>query len=358
MGSSQLWGVWDHITMTGNAAEFANIGSSESCIAVTVADGPGTGNAVFLEDSTITFNTHNEGVPLMDQENGARSVIRHNTLQNIALGGHGADSGPCGGVLAEFYENSVTYGYYDYGLGCTWNISGGGWRSGALIIYGNFFTFHSSCWNGYTFPLKTYRWPGWGGHYHPRWNYDCTSGNQLKFCSALNTDWSNSFNDMRDCKIDADCTGYGGLCKWKLCSGSSGQGTMILCDESGDCSPDNGDCTYYVDGGSSGSGYPCFTAPSRGVSNTLSPSYAWDNDCTGGQNQCTSASLVFSSEGDLTQNTDYFDCGSSKCAGFSYTAYTYPHPLAGGGGGGVGSIGLGGSGSIGFGGSGTITFKP
>ena len=71
----------------------------------------GTEEAVYIEDCTFTVvSSYPNAMVAMDGDNGARSVFRHNTLQDYCVGWHGADSpGPINSSLQhEVMHNTFT----------------------------------------------------------------------------------------------------------------------------------------------------------------------------------------------------------------------------------------------------------
>jgi hypothetical protein len=318
------FGVIDNCTFSGVGGEIGQIGDATiaGCQGwVSTTPWNGTANAVYFETNTVTWTDHNEGVPLFDNYGGGRSVMRYNIFTNIAMGNHGADSSICGGQGVELYNNSFTY---NCSSGGNYNITGGGWRGGRVIAFNNTFNFGTVCdmrgSTGDTLKLALYRAPG---GYYPAWANDCTAGNNVMFLNTVSSNWTSSSNGPYDCLSGSNCV-------WKLCSGASNQGTMTLCQSNSDCTG-QGTCSFYADG-PAGGGYPCFNEPGgTGPGNAVQPGYEWNNTCSGGAyGPCVGgASVVFSvAAGPMQQNRDYYDCGSSQCSGFNYTAYTYPYPLA------------------------------
>src|SRR5262249_28271801 len=73
---------------------------------------PGGVGAPYLENNTVTSSNLNFQGGIVDSNNGARTVIRYNTMINAGgIGSHGADSGQRyrGSRWIETYENSFTF---------------------------------------------------------------------------------------------------------------------------------------------------------------------------------------------------------------------------------------------------------
>lgn len=128
------YGLIDHNTCTstgGFAGVFVRDG--DAVASWDRAMSWGTNKAVFIEDNTFTCDTFSAGAPFWDGNNGARVVVRHNTLQNTMGGNHGADnSGPVNSCLQmEVMHNTWTA---TNGIGMTRAV---GCRGGALVFFDN-----------------------------------------------------------------------------------------------------------------------------------------------------------------------------------------------------------------------------
>jgi hypothetical protein len=92
--------------------------------------GYGSSQFLFMEDNTFTYNTGGLG-SLTDAFQGARFVVRHNTIHDGVLGNHGTESGGRmrGGRVYEAYNNAfIGSGLSKFVTGC---------RSGTMIVHDN-----------------------------------------------------------------------------------------------------------------------------------------------------------------------------------------------------------------------------
>ena len=258
----------------------------------------GDEKAIFVEDCTINWGSGYEGAPVIDGDEGARVVFRHNTVRNTIAGGHGFDSGDGSSMFsAEVYSNNFTIDGTSAG---TWAWFAH-WRGGSILLHNNRFIVADDIWVTPSLNLKTYRAEG-GNSYWPPCN-----GAQYKWGTQLNQDWSGATTVSTEGK-------------WMMCSDNR----MRLCTADSDCGAE-GQCTEYVDG-TSGSGiYPCFQQPGRGTNNSLSPCYQWDNRWSGGVagSRCaTECEVKFAGGVGIQENRDYYN---ARLPG--YAPYPYPHPL-------------------------------
>jgi hypothetical protein len=93
----------------------------------------GTEKAVYIEDNTFNHDVTTGGAPwVLDGWNGARAVLRYNTLNNIAVGGyHGTDTGTRSARSAEIYNNTISIDDPNHNLGHA------DLRGGSFLIFNN-----------------------------------------------------------------------------------------------------------------------------------------------------------------------------------------------------------------------------
>ena len=297
----RTYGVIDHLSANGGDSGVISITGSGADVWTDTTLRWGDANAVFLEDSTVTYTTFNEGRFTIDCTNGGRYVLRYNNIKNQRTGNHGLDSGgyySCFSV--EVYNNSFSYDWP--------TIDGAVFlRGGSALIHDNKLTYSSRTWGSRHFRVANYRAGGGGSVGWPACN-----GTQYKFS---NTSWANAL-----------LISTGGA--YKACSANR----MRLCTADPTCSASGeGTCSEFVDGTGGSGAYPCFQQVGRGTNNMLSPSYSWNNTFSGGQGEggfsCSSGGSCKAdfNEGDTTiaAGRDFY----SDTPKSGYTPYTHPHPL-------------------------------
>lgn len=280
-------------------------------------DGWGTDNFVFIEDSAFTYN-HFSGY-IVDTEMGGRYVFRHNTTINAGVSMHdmGGQLLGRGNRAAEFYENTIN---------CTGNCSSKtalqSTRGGTALVYNNTV---NGVWL-YSWPMiyrVAYNSCFFGGGY-------CSQTGTRKVCQDLAKRCSIS---KKPCYSTSDCGKTGGTCP-----DSSGG---LWCSSNSDCKDAKGNdgLCMQIDGlgrsGSEAAGWPCRDQTGRGKDNPStgaqesSPVYWWNNTVNGVSNKSLSVGGQYADY--IKVNRDYCNhspataCGSK--AAWTYTPYTYPHPL-------------------------------
>ncbi len=312
---TNVFGLIDHNTFdvgfNGSVQSISTTGSSDG------TDGGftpwmqplslGTNNAVFEEDNAFNYTFHAESA--IDNYGGARYVFRHNAVNNAeACGGHGTDSGNRRSPFSfECYANTYT------------NNSGGMIRAGTIrggtgVWYSNSFSASGvgSGYNGMTLML-----------------YRACLGDQSGWHQCNGTNWqinSKNFsaNGSRTTSVYAGTTDATHV---SFCSVHRD----TVCSSDADCTGGGGTCTTFFDGSGNG-GYACRDQPGRTHDQVLDPIYAWSNTGPGnsigtydGGGTCNDGGI----DNYMLAGRDFIDNGTTPKPG--YTAFTYPHPLQGGG---------------------------
>jgi hypothetical protein len=231
-------GLIDHNTFTGGAASemIHNLGVGASGWTDSLT--PGSATMLFVEDNTFTYAASGNpayfwGSSAIQSYYGARTVVRHNTLNMCQVDQHGT-AGMVGARWWEIYEN-------------TFNV--------------------------------------------------VANGNQSNYM-ALRAGSGVIFNNHK--------TG----------SANQGAGTVELVEED--------------------SGYPALYQIGRGINQQLSPTYVWGNDSSlavgsGSSNVVLGRDFYVSATQPASMLRQQSSTDSSSTT-YSYTPYTYPHPLQSGGG--------------------------
>jgi hypothetical protein len=247
---------------------------------------PGTIRAHYFEDNSITGYTTPQQGPLgsiIDNNFGARSVVRYNTLTHSTVNSHGTDSGQRnrGQRWLETYEN--TFSFPNNTPGQEYGIDSVNWfRGGSGVFFNNHVTI-DNVRVGYNWVTK---------HLNLRSN----DPNLRSFVP-----WYSSAHPG----APPDCDG---TAPW---DGNSGD--------------------------ASGKGYRCLDQPGAGTSidfldvepppkipaqNTLEPIYVWNNTLNGVQNNCANGNGC-ASDGVVVAGRDII-FGTPRPG---YTPLPYPHPL-------------------------------
>ena len=279
----------------------------------------GTEDAVYLEDNVATKSNTTFNTMFCDGENRARIVVRYNDITNMYLGGHDATTSYRGIVQYEAYNNTIRLADIDFTDSGHYDADPRAFlRGGTQIFYNNTFleTEDGSPHTGYmwtsTSPILLQNNRSMTGYgYISPWGNACDNSN-IKICLGTlhSTQYPSTTGDY--CTTDADCGGESGSCQNQ-------------------------------DGNSDGTGYPCRdqigVAPDGTISGQLThyPSLFWANTYNG----TTTDPVIRNSANVRTHiQNDRDICYHSTtmpatCGGHAttYTPYTYPHPLTGGGGG-------------------------
>lgn len=299
------FGVIDHLNVSGgNSGIISLIGGGFSSWTNPEYAAWGTDKAVFLEDSVININDHNEGRLTIDCTNGGRYVLRNNVITNQRTGNHGLDTGGYASCLSsEIYRNKFVYT-------STWDTISGVvyWRGGSTLVHSNTIQYSSSTWGSNHFKLLNFR-AGDGSVGWPACN-----GTRYSLSSTVTAAWGGTV---------AFSTGG----TQRMCSGNR----MRICSSDSTCAAaGEGSCTEYIDGQAGSGSYPCFMQVGRGLNNMSNPSYAWGNTFSGGQGaggfSCPGggcAANTFTPGTNIAAGRDYFD----NTAKPGYAPYQYPHPL-------------------------------
>lgn len=279
----------------------------------------GTQDAVYIEDNVaVNTNTTYFNRMFCDGENGARIVVRYNDITNYYLGGHDATTSMRGTVQYEAYNNTIRLSDV--------NVTDSGHgdadpraflRGGTHIFYNNTFletedgaTHTGYMWSGTTAILMQNDRSMTGYGYISPWGNACDNSN-IKICigTLVSTQYPSTSNDS--CTTDADCGGESGSCQNQ-------------------------------DGNEDTTGYPCRdqigVAPDGTISGQLTkyPSLFWANTYNGSYTTPTPRSSG-SVTTHIQNNRDFCHHSTTMPAtcnsiATTYSAYTYPHPLTGGGG--------------------------
>lgn len=157
---STIYGVADHNVFEHFARGCQSIkifnGTGYGDLEFSQAAGWGNSNFFFVEDCYLNNGTPDHYVPEggIDAAAGARFVLRHSHLFNIAILCHGTElSRKRGGRAQEIYNNDYHWSY---------TVTLDGIRSGSLIVHGN--TYLGKLPRGYG--LQTYRL---FNNYHSNW---------------------------------------------------------------------------------------------------------------------------------------------------------------------------------------------
>lgn len=258
----------------------------------------GTDQAVYIEDNTFNYGSQSEDS--IDAYGGARFVIRHNTFNNITVGFHGFDSGDRRAVFSwEIYSNTFTNN------GST-RLRGATLRGGTGVVYNNVYG-GSQLWDDIT--ILIYR------------TSSCLDHSSWGACDGTN--WQLGSTDY-SAQAARTASTNGGV---KFCSGNRDH----LCTADLNCSSvGEGTCSTFEDGAGTG-GYACRDQVGRTHGQVLSPLYVWGNSGAGNVGVGTYDGACIGSfplSTYIQAGRDYYADGTTMPG---YAAYTYPHPLQGGG---------------------------
>ena len=336
----------------GNAIKIygAPSGYGEATAFIGRAFEPGTANTTYIENNTFTFEYR--GNDICDAYRGARYVLRYNVIHGTASGGHGNDSSGAGESVhtQEIYNNS-----YDNICGES-SCNGGskvsqafGWRGGTGVFFNN-----SIDVDGYNAVSQV-------GNYRSNYYAEGTATNETPSSTVLytsstgtaavgNTIYRQGGTDIAYCTITGVVANTSITCSGGLSSSkqwSSGDKFMVfyfsLANTDGGC-----DGNSPSDGNVSGQqGWLCKQQVGSTYDSGYVPKaiYAWGNVYNGvtAGHLTISAGSTRQSSYHVKENQTYFNCDSAadcKTAndavdipgfgtnqGWTYTPYTYPHPL-------------------------------
>lgn len=310
---TDAYGVIDHNTYTTNHmmnAIYMINGNTQWATPVKV----GTSEMVYIEDNTATKVAGTwPNTMFCDGRNGARIVIRYNTVTNAYFGTHGFDGSDRSVAWYEVYNNTniLEANLFDFAgrLGeARINL-----RGGTGMYYNNTFSHtHDGVQQTHTglyensARFKYHRSdPSCSAASYP-WCVDICDNTVVKMCTGTDVDRG------VPCTTDADCDGESGACQ-------------------------------NMDGNSDGTGYPCRdqsgvlnTHTEYTISNTYQlahyPSLFWANTYNG---NAIVPDVQYGTH--IQNNRDYCYHATTMPAtcnsiATTYSAYDYPHPLTGGGG--------------------------
>ncbi len=305
---TDAYGVIDHNTYTTNHmmnAIYMINGNTQWATPVKV----GTSEMVYIEDNTATKVAGTwPNTMFCDGRNGARIVIRYNTVTNAYFGTHGFDGSDRSVAWYEVYNNTniLEANLFDFaGRSGEARIN---LRGGTGMFYNNTFTHtHDGVQQTHTglyensARFKYHRSdPSCSAASYP-WCVDICDNTVVKMCTGTDVDRG------APCTTDADCDGESGACQ-------------------------------NMDGNSDGTGYPCRdqsgvlnTHTEYTISNTYQlahyPSLFWANTYNGSS---ITPDVQYGTH--IQNNRDFCYHATTMpatCGGHAttYSAYTYPHPL-------------------------------
>ena len=258
----------------------------------------GTEKAVYVEDSTITYSSHDESCS--DTYGGARWVFRHNTITGCEFGGgHGFDSGNRRSLFSgEIYENQYIN---DYPPGGSSTLRAGTFRGGTGVVFNNTYGGTHGSWYGIA--LMNYR--------------SCPPLDQSAWQTCDGTKLELGSMNLST-SANRTASSSGGV-KW--CSGARD----VMCTADSTCSAIGaGTCSTYLDG-SGTQGYPCRDQIGRTHNQELAPLYVWNNGGVEAGTYDAGNACGVGIDQIIMLNRDYY-VGTPMPG---YAPYTYPHPLQG-----------------------------
>jgi len=297
-----IYGLIDHITLTATSCGSGGFGlyygKDDSWLN---PDDYGSVNSLYIEDSTFTFNVSSTaGCVIMDQEHGARVVIRHNTITNGTVLGHdtGSTQQSRGRRKFENYANTFTCTLSDCGF-TAFDL-----RGGTGVFFDNKIPLGTK---GYQNAAATEIWRiSNGSPVSAPWAFQC---NQTQL--AISSDFKShcSAGDHRACgfneSVGQACTGGGtGTCVNSPANDAAcGTGNHLL---------------LFIDGTSTAGGYPCRDQVGRGQdtganhSQPLAPDYWVNNtDSNNGDAQITTINVAPSETAYIQANREYYSYTAS-----------------------------------------------
>lgn len=110
-GNFQVYGLIDNCTFTDVNEHLGILIDSDDVGEWARPARYGTGDFVYIEDCTFTYDMETDGKGIIDGNYGSRAVFRYNTVTNGSLDWHGDDGDPAdeaGGHTLVVYENTFT----------------------------------------------------------------------------------------------------------------------------------------------------------------------------------------------------------------------------------------------------------
>jgi hypothetical protein len=270
----------------------------------------GTGHNVFIEDCAFLFSYDNDGA--IDAEGGGKFVCRYCVIDGTSVANHGFDSGGLrGNPYTEIYNNIFTNPHANL-------VLSGMLRSGTAVIYNNTITGTYQFW----FVFRNYRSdPEFNGsHTGPVGTTLIDTVNRFvggdtgtaNFVYKYETNESDTVTWYHDDSLisKGHITWHPGD-KWATTYYYQSCG---LCLGFSPC-----DSNRIV----SDSGYPCMDQIGRGVNQSLSPVYAWNNVFNGDSTPSFTVGYSTREKLQIRVNRDFYENTPKP----GYVAYTYPHPL-------------------------------
>ncbi len=384
-----VYGLLDNITYVGSACNPFVLHYGKDVDAWTQNDNWGSNQAMYLEDSTFTWNvaSSNAGCDVWDQEHGARAVIRHNTITNGGIWGHdtGSTQQSRGLRIKELYSNKFVCSQSGGAPDCGYSPMD--FRGGSYLTYDNTIPIYTGLGPaGWEYANSTELWRVVGTQGTPPgtsdpWNFKCTDP-QKTVASDFRSHCSGS--PYSACGLYES---VGQVCSVQTCGG----GTCGTCVNNPTNVPAGVTILSRIDGIGAGN-YACRDQVGQGkdsadhTTQAFTPAYWWNNtnpnsantpitylnvnpgppteatyiksnrdvfltdvancaagglSCTKGVGRgtlaqrpgnCSNADFpgTFPGPGYFATDTNtLYRCTSPNTWATYYTAYTYPHPLQG-----------------------------
>ncbi|HXN24750.1 MAG TPA: hypothetical protein VOA41_18605 [Candidatus Dormibacteraeota bacterium] len=324
-----IFGLIDHITYTNNACFPFGLHHGKDVEAWTGNDNWGTNQAVYIEDSTFTWNVSAAQLgecTLWDQEHGGRAVIRHNTIKNGTIQGHdtGSTQQSRGLRIKEMYSNTFICNLVGGTSNCGYSAMD--FRGGSYLVYDNSIplcvggcTSGPAGWENAN-STEIWRVSGTPGASEP-WNFKCTSGTPLPIASDFRSHCNAS--PFPACGLNER---VGQACSASTCPGG-GCGT---CVNNPTNVPAGVTVLSRIDGTGAGN-YPCRDQVGRGIDSAdhttqaLTPAYWWNNtDANGGNAQIMKLNVAPGETTYIQANRDVYLANTS----FNGTAGVGRGPLS------------------------------
>lgn len=362
--------VIDHNTFNNCNSECINwCADNDNALTRSLLPGQWGNGTVYIETNTFNTVSGQNYENILDSNSGNRTVIRYNTIDIVDgaeyQSGVGSTHETCaicsssdpgldvGSLVTEFYENTINL--HATGIMRDLEIC----RGGRCLIYNNHVVFTGSAsgrygagaWFSWYRSTSSYECNttmltnrGWAQWVHVKDNPDTgliTTGLQASKttlnggitsgASTLTLTSSSGFN------TNAVTNGYAvkigsELIQWTGVSGNQLTGLVRGVNGSGAAAHSNADAVHYLMFGNNLTNSETSELPNN--------SYIWNNSVNGTVTSALNDVTIYC---DACDATDYSTLDVVSCAdrpnncqyteggsGFSYTAYTYPHPLVGG----------------------------